>query len=144
MVKGYNEYLEYLKEASCGYSQDPGTQVDPIEVFSKIATTIADKPDNCPSCAKFPESCECKGNCGNCGDSNGQCDCNINQQISLGDIVRNVNPSCPQFKSIGRVIDMPSNNSVTYCVVRPGGNCSVGQLLNKTKDQLTVDEKYRL
>lgn len=140
MVKGYEQYLK----EDCGCGVNLPAVVDPIEVFSKVATTIADKPDTCPSCSKFPESCECKGNCGNCGVTNGQCDCSLNQDVKLGDIVRNVSSSCPHFKSIGRVIDLPSNNSVTYSVVKPSGECSVGQLLNKTKDQLTVDEKYRL
>ena len=140
MVKGYQQYLK----ENCGCGGNLPAVVDPIEVFSKVATTITAKPDTCPNCSKFPESCECKGTCGNCGSQNGQCDCSLNQEIAIGDIVRNVSASCPHFKSIGRVIDMPSNNSVTYSVVKPAGNCSVGQLLNKTKDQLTVDEKYRL
>lgn len=141
MVKGYNQYL---KESSCGYGEDPMSQASPIEIFSRVANSMEDKQDTCPSCAQFPEECGCSGNCGNCGTMNGQCDCSINQDISIGDIVRNVNNSCPQFKSIGRVIDLPSNNSVTYSVIKPSGKCSVGQLLNKTKDQLTIDEKYRL
>ena len=140
MVKGYQQYLK----ENCGCGGNLSAVVDPIEVFSKVATTIAAKPDTCPNCSKFPESCECKGTCGNCGSQNGQCNCSLNQEIAIGDIVRNVSTSCPYFKSMGRVIDMPSNNSVTYSVVKPAGNCSVGQLLNKTKDQLTIDEKYRL
>lgn len=140
MVKGYQQYLK----ENCGCGGNSPAVVDPINVFSKVATTVAAKPDTCPSCSKFPEACECKGTCRNCGGQNGQCDCSLNQEIAIGDIVRNVNTSCPHFKSIGRVIDMPSNNSVTYSVIKPGGSCSVGQLLNKTKDMLTVDEKYRL
>jgi len=140
MVKGYQQYLK----ENCGCGGNLPAVVDPIEIFSKVATTMAAKPDTCPSCSKFPETCECKGTCINCGGQNGQCDCSLNQEIAIGDIVRNVNTSCPYFKSMGRVIDMPSNNSVTYSVIKPGGSCSVGQLLNKTKDMLTVDEKYRL
>ena len=116
MVKGYEQYLN---ESSCGYGENPVAQVSPMEIFSKIATTVAEKPDTCPSCSRFPEICECKGNCGNCGTTNGQCDCSMNQNISIGDMVRNVNQSCPQYKSMGRVIDLPSNNSVTYSVVKP-------------------------
>jgi hypothetical protein len=140
MVKGYRQYLK----ENCGCGENLPVTLDPVDFFSKVATTIAKKPDTCPSCSKFPESCECRGNCGNCRETNGQCDCSLNQDIKVGDIVRNVNAGCPHFKSIGRVIDIPSNNSVTYSVIKPSGSCSVGQLLNKTRDLLTVDEKYRL
>ena len=110
MVKGYQQYLK----ENCGCGENLPATVDPIEVFSKVATTIASKPDTCPNCSKFPEECECKGTCRNCGVTNGQCDCSLNQDISIGDIVRNVSSSCPHYNSIGRVIDMPSNNSVTF------------------------------
>lgn len=141
LVKGYHQYLK--EDCGCG-GENTTPNVEPIEIFSKIANTINASGDLCPNCSKFPEECGCKGNCGNCGQDNGGCDCSLNQDISIGDMVRNINNSCPQSGSIGRVIDMPSNNSVTFSVVKPGGNASLGQLLNKTRDQLTVDEKYRL
>jgi hypothetical protein len=141
MVKGYTDYLK----ENCGYNgEETKAEIAPLEIFSKIANSLPVKQDTCPSCSRFPEECGCKGNCGNCNEQNGNCDCSLNQDISIGDMVRNVNQSCPQFKSMGRVVDMPNNNSVTYTVVRPGGDSSIGQLLNKTRDQITIDEKYRM
>tara|TARA_R110000868_G_scaffold66921_4_gene198975 strand:+ start:1379 stop:1816 length:438 start_codon:yes stop_codon:yes gene_type:complete len=141
MVKGYIQYLR--EDCGCGEDETAST-IEPIEIFSKIANTMNTKADLCPNCSQFPEECGCKGSCGNCGQDNGSCDCALNQEISIGDMVRNVNKNCPQGGSMGRVIDMPSNNSVTFSVVKPGGNASLGQLLNKTREQLTIDEKYRV
>jgi len=140
MVKGYSEYLK----EDCGCGMNTPTEIAPIEIFSKIANAVKDKQDTCPNCSKFPQECGCKGDCENCGSQNGGCDCTLNQDIKIGDIVRNVGKDCPQYKSAGRVVDMPGNGTVTFTVIKPGGDSSIGQLLNKSREQLTIDEKYRL
>lgn len=138
MKKLIKDFSNYLKE-DCGYDEN---QISLPDV--EIKDLIAYSKNVCGSCGQVSEGCECKGSCGNCGVDNGGCDCNTNQDIAIGDIVRNVNSDCPNYKSTGRVIDMPDNDSIIYTVTKPSANSHIGQLLNKGRNQLTIDEKYKL
>jgi hypothetical protein len=132
-VKGFKEYLN----ENCGCENELDSQVE-------IKDIIANSKNVCGQCGQVSENCECKGSCGNCGIDNGGCDCIDNQEIEIGDIVRNVNGDCPNYKSTGRVIDTPDEKSIIYTVTKPSANSFIGQLLNKGRNQLTIDEKYRL
>ena len=117
------------------------------DVLANQLNNVQDKVemrDHCPNCSKFREDCGCKGTCGNCGGTNGACDCSLNQDYAVGDTVRVINPDCDCNGSLGRVVDIPSPSSVTYVVVKPAGGRSVGELVNKPNRELTIDEKYRL
>ena len=61
----------------------------------------------------------------------------------VGDKVKNNNPSCKHFKSVGKVTSIKSlkgdsGKTVTYKVENTGDTYCEGQLLNKTMDQLTA------
>lgn len=61
----------------------------------------------------------------------------------VGDKVRNNNPSCKHFESVGKVTSVKSlkgdsGKTITYKVENTGDTYCKGQLLNKTMDQLTV------
>ena len=116
------------------------------ELFKKMTNVdgIVDARSQCPNCAKFSEECGCKGTCGNCGGTNGECDCSMNQNFGLGDMVRVTDKDCGCNGSTGRVVDLPSPNSVTYVVIKPAGGRTPGELVNKPINHLTIDEKYKL
>ena len=62
---------------------------------------------------------------------------------NVGDKVRNNNPSCKHFESVGKVTAVKSlkddaGKTITYEVENDGDTYCKGQLLNKTMDQLTV------
>lgn len=128
-VKGFNQYIK----EDCG-STHYDDYLEPVKQMSGV----------CAKCGQFPDSCECKGSCGNCGDDNGGCNCAQNQNFEIGDVVRNVNSDCPNHTSTGRIVEMPEDNSITYTVIKPSANSFIGQLLNKSSNQLTIDEKYRV
>ena len=61
----------------------------------------------------------------------------------IGDKVKNNNPSCKHFESVGKVTAIKtlkgdSGKTITYRVENDGSTYCKGQLLNKTMDQLTV------
>ena len=61
----------------------------------------------------------------------------------VGDKVKNNNPSCKHFESVGKVTSVKSlkgdsGKTITYKVQNNGATYCKGQLLNKTMDQLTV------
>ena len=61
----------------------------------------------------------------------------------VGDKVKNNNPSCKHFESVGKVTAIKSlkgdsGKTITYRVENDGSTYCKGQLLNKTMDQLTV------
>lgn len=61
----------------------------------------------------------------------------------VGDKVKNNNPSCKHFESVGKVTAIKSlkggiGKTITYRVENDGDTYCKGQLLNKTMDQLTV------
>ncbi len=60
----------------------------------------------------------------------------------IGDKVKNNNPSCKHFQSVGKVTAVESlkgdsGKTITYKVENTGDTYCKGQLLNKTMDQLT-------
>ena len=62
---------------------------------------------------------------------------------NVGDKVKNNNPSCKHFESVGKVTSIKSlkgdsGKTITYKVENEGDTYCKGQLLNKTMDQLTV------
>ena len=61
----------------------------------------------------------------------------------VGDKVKNNNPSCKHFESVGKVTAIKSlkgdsGKTITYKVENTGETYCKGQLLNKTMDQLTI------
>jgi len=65
-----------------------------------------------------------------------------NNEPKVGDKVKNNNPSCKHFKSVGEVTKIISlkgeaGKTITYKVENDGSTYCKGQLLNKTMDQLT-------
>ena len=61
----------------------------------------------------------------------------------VGDKVKNNNPSCKHFESVGKVTAIKSlkgesGKTITYKVINTGDTYCKGQLLNKTMDQLTI------
>lgn len=61
----------------------------------------------------------------------------------VGDKVKNNNPSCKHFESVGKVTSIKSlkgdaGKTITYKVENSGDTYCEGQLLNKTMDQLTL------
>ena len=65
------------------------------------------------------------------------------KEPKIGDMVKNNNPSCKHFESVGKVVDIKSLNNdmgktITYKVANDGSTYCKGQLLNKTMDQLTA------
>ena len=61
----------------------------------------------------------------------------------VGDKVKNNNPSCKHFESVGKVTSIKSlkgdsGKTITYKVENDGSTYCKGQFLNKTMDQLTV------
>ena len=61
---------------------------------------------------------------------------------SEGDLVRNVNPGCKHFNSVGKVLstqNLPDDTGkiIVYVVTNSGDNFSPGDVLKKTLDQLT-------
>ena len=126
-VKGFNQYVK----EDCG-----GTN------YGDYLTPVKQAPGVCSTCGQFPDSCDCKGNCGNCGENNGDCDCALNQNFEIGDIVRDINGDSPNHNSTGRIIDMPQDDIITYTVIKPSATSFIGQLLNNSRDKLTIDEKY--
>ena len=133
MKNRLQDFSQYVKE-NCGCESHSEEYLpQPIQSI-----------DVCSQCGQFAEDCECKGKCANCGEENGGCDCSQKQDFEIGDMVRDVNPDCPHHQSTGRVIDMPKDDSIIYTVTQPTGNLSIGQLLNKSKNQLTIDQKYKI
>ena len=79
------------------------------------------------------------------------CNCRLNKnnnfvshsnEPNIGDKIRNNNPSCKHYDSIGRVTSIKtlkgeSGKTITYKVDNDGSTYCKGQLLNKTMDQLT-------
>jgi len=66
-----------------------------------------------------------------------------NNEPKVGDKIKNNNPSCKHFESVGKVTAIKSlkgdsGKTVTYKVENDGDTYCKGQLLNKTMDQLTV------
>lgn len=115
------------------------------DLIDKMTGTDAvDMRQQCTNCAKFSEECGCKGNCGNCGGTNGGCDCAMNQDFSLGDMVRVTDKDGGCNGSTGRVVDLPSPTSVTYVVIKPAGGKTPGELVNMPMGHLTIDEKFKL
>ena len=62
---------------------------------------------------------------------------------NIGDKVKNNNPSCKHFESVGKVTAIKSlkgeaGKTITYKVENSGDTYCKGQLLNKTMDQLTI------
>lgn len=116
------------------------------EIIKKMTNVdgIVDARSQCPSCTQFAEDCGCKGTCGNCSGINGGCDCSMNQSFGLGDMVRVTDKDSGCNGSTGRVVDLPSPNSVTYVVIKPAGGRTTGELVNKPISNLTIDEKYKL
>lgn len=61
----------------------------------------------------------------------------------VGDMVRNINPSCPHYGSMGiiqKLLTLPDNMGtlVKYTVTNDGDTYSAGDSLTKTMDQLTL------
>tara|TARA_Y100000310_G_C20395905_1_gene675092 strand:- start:203 stop:610 length:408 start_codon:yes stop_codon:yes gene_type:complete len=62
----------------------------------------------------------------------------------VGDMVEDINPECPHFRSIGVVTSVSGKSKdkkeATYLVINEGEKYSKGDELTKTFDQLTVLE----
>ena len=63
------------------------------------------------------------------------------KEPKVGDRVKNNNPSCKHFESVGTVTSIKSlkgdsGKTITYKVENDGSTYCKGQLLNKTMDQL--------
>ena len=63
------------------------------------------------------------------------------KEPKVGDRVKNNNPTCKHFESIGRVTAVKalkgnSGKTITYKVENDGSTYCKGQMLNKTMDQL--------
>ena len=56
--------------------------------------------------------------------------------FKVGDVIHNVNPSCPHYGSKGIVISMDPNDMIRYMVTNNGGSYEPGDILNKSSDQL--------
>lgn len=64
------------------------------------------------------------------------------KEPKIGDKVKNNNPSCKHYKSIGTVTNIKSlkedtGKTITYKVENDGETYCKGQFLNKTMDQLS-------
>ena len=64
----------------------------------------------------------------------------------VGDMVKNINPGCKHFKSKGKVINVKdlkvdAGKIVVYQVFNSGDSFSPGDVLEKTLDQLTLDNE---
>lgn len=64
----------------------------------------------------------------------------------VGDVVKNINPGCKHFNSKGKVInikdlDIDAGKVVVYQVFNSGDSFSPGDVLEKTLDQLSLDNE---
>ena len=64
----------------------------------------------------------------------------------VGDMVKNINPGCKHFKSKGEVInikdlDIDAGKVIVYQVFNSGDSFSLGDVLEKTLDQLALDNE---
>ena len=57
-------------------------------------------------------------------------------EFQVGDMVRNINPTCAHFKSTGEVVYVHDDGDITYQVNNQGATYTPGDELTKSADQL--------
>ena len=57
-------------------------------------------------------------------------------EIQVGDMVRNINPTCTHYKSVGKVLYVHDDGDITYQVNNQGATYTPGDELTKSADQL--------
>lgn len=56
--------------------------------------------------------------------------------ILVGDTVRNINPSCQHYRSIGKVVSVDLDGNISYKVNNQGATFKPGDVLTKSAEQL--------
>lgn len=57
-------------------------------------------------------------------------------ELQIGDTVRNINPKCKHYKSVGTIVAIQPDGDITYKVDNQGATYTPGDVLTKTVDQL--------
>lgn len=57
-------------------------------------------------------------------------------EFQVGDMVRNINPTCTHYKSTGEVVYVHDDGDITYQVNNQGATYTPGDELTKSADQL--------
>jgi hypothetical protein len=57
-------------------------------------------------------------------------------ELQVGDTVKNINPTCTHYKSVGTVIYVHDDGDITYQVDNKGATYTPGDELTKSSDQL--------
>lgn len=57
-------------------------------------------------------------------------------ELQVGDTVRNINPTCTHYRSVGRVVYVHPDGDITYQVNNQGATFAPGDQLTKSGDQL--------
>lgn len=57
-------------------------------------------------------------------------------EFQVGDMVRNINPTCTHYKSVGKVVYVHDDGDITYQVNNQGATYTPGDELTKSPDQL--------
>ena len=57
-------------------------------------------------------------------------------ELQIGDMVRNINPTCTHYKSTGEVVYVHDDGDITYVVNNKGATYTPGDELTKSSDQL--------
>jgi hypothetical protein len=56
--------------------------------------------------------------------------------ILVGDTVRNINPSCQHYRSVGKVVGVDLDGNISYKVNNQGATYKPGDVLVKSAEQL--------